>query len=191
MEYELLGWPPDGPKLRLDHERFSYAGKFVMTNTGKAVARDESGTIVGALAFNEDRTDEDTLWLRYVTVADDRRGDGIGPALVRHVREHAIERGYDRFRIAVNNPFAYEALYRAGFGYTGETTGIAELILEHPDPLDDSTDDGSSRRDRYQDGLDEFRNRDLSEEEETFLEERNDCGPPERDHTTDEQPHTE
>lgn len=191
MEYELLGWPPDGPKLRLDYERFSYAGKFVMTNTGKAVARDESGAVVAALAFNEDRTDEDTLWLRYVTVADDRRGDGIGPALVRQVRERASERGYDRLRIAVNNPFAYEALYRAGFGYTEETTGIAELILEHPDPLDDSTGDGSSRRDRYQAGLDEFRNRDLSSEEETFLEERNDRGPPERDRATDEQPHTE
>ena len=191
VEYELLGWPPDGPKLRLDHERFSYAGKFVMTNTGKAVARDESGAVVAALAFNEDRTDEDTLWLRYVTVADDRRGDGIGPALVRHVREHAIERGYDRLRIAVNNPFAYEALYRAGFGYTGETTGIAELILEHPDPIDDSTGDGSSQRDRYQDGLEEFRDRDLSSEEVDFLEARSDRGPPERDRTTDEQPRNE
>ncbi|MFC4437148.1 MULTISPECIES: GNAT family N-acetyltransferase [Natrialbaceae] len=190
MKYELLGWPPDGPKLRLDHERFSYAGKFVMTNTGKAVARDERGTIVGAVAFNEDRTDEGTLWLRYVTVAGDRRGNGIGPALVRHVREHATERGYDRLRIAVNNPFAYEALYRAGFGYADETTGIAELILEHPDPLGESSDELSSR-DRYQAGLDEFRDRDLSSEEVDFLESRADRGPPERDRTTNEQPRDE
>ncbi|ELY57088.1 GCN5-related N-acetyltransferase [Natronococcus amylolyticus DSM 10524] len=181
MEYELLGWPPDGPKLRLDHERFSYAGKFVMTNTGKAVAR-EDGDLVAAIAFNEDRTDEATLWLRYVTVAGDRRGEGIGPELVRLVRDHATERGYDRLRIAVNNPFAYEALYRAGFGYTDETTGIAELILEYPAPVDSSsnegaTDEGTSRE-RYQAGLSAFRERDLSTEEEAFLEARRDRGPP-------------
>ncbi|WP_306057344.1 GNAT family N-acetyltransferase [Natronococcus wangiae] len=187
MEYELLGWPPDGPKLRLDHERFSYAGKFVMTNTGKAVARDERGTVVAAVAFNEDRTDEKTLWLRYVTVARDRRGDGIGPELVRHVRDRAAERGYDRLRIAVNNPFAYEALYRAGFGYTGETTGIAELILEYPTPADESSDD-SSRRDRYRAGLEEFRDRDLSSEEVAFLESRVGRGPPERDRATSDRP---
>jgi GNAT superfamily N-acetyltransferase len=180
VEYELLGWPPDGPKLRLDYERFSYAGKFVMTNTGKAVARDSDGAIVAAIAFNEDRTDETTLWLRYVTVARDRRGDGIGPKLVALVRERATEREYDRLRIAVNNPFAYQALYRAGFGYAGETTGIAELILEYPTPVDESSDDGLSRRDRYQAGLDEFRDRDLSNEEEAFLEARGDRGPPKR-----------
>ena len=39
MEYVLLGWPPDGPTLRLDHRRFAYAGKFVMSTTGKAVVR--------------------------------------------------------------------------------------------------------------------------------------------------------
>ncbi|AGB36870.1 GNAT family N-acetyltransferase [Natronococcus occultus] len=168
MEYELLGWPPDGPKLRLDHERFSYAGKFVMTNTGKAVARD-GDDLVAAIAFNEDRTDEATLWLRYVTVAGDRRGEGIGPELVGLVRDRATERGYDRLRIAVNNPFAYEALYRAGFGYTGERTGIAELVLEYPA---DEARDGRSRGERYRGGLAEFRERDLSTEEEAFLEAR-------------------
>lgn len=175
VEYELLGWPPDGPKLRLDYERFSYAGKFVMTNTGKAVARD-GDDLVAAVAFNEDRTDEATLWLRYVTVAGDRRGEGIGPELVALVRDRALERGYDRLRIAVNNPFAYEALYRAGFGYTGERTGIAELVLEYPAPVD-GTDDGSSGV-RYRDGLEEFRDRDLSAEEEAFLETRRGEDPP-------------
>ncbi|AFZ71967.1 GNAT family N-acetyltransferase [Natronobacterium gregoryi] len=175
MEYDVLGWPPDGPKLRLDHERFSYAGKFVMTNTGKAVARDD-GSLVAAVAFNEDRTDEETLWLRYVTVARDRRGEGIGPQLVRRVRDQALERGYERLRIAVNNPFAYEALYRAGFGYTGETTGIAELVLEYPRP-----EDWIGERDAYQRGLEEFRERDLSLEEETFLEDRRGSDPPETD----------
>lgn len=172
MEHELLGWPPDGPKLRLDYQRFSYAGKFVMTNTGKAVARDDRGTIVAAVAFNEDRTDSEVLWLRYVTVEHNRRGDGIGPELIRYVRDRAIARGYDRLRIAVNNPFAYEALYRAGFTYTGETTGIAELILEHPAPASVKRNSGPSRDDRYQTGLEEFRERDLSSEEEAFLESR-------------------
>ncbi|WP_436347730.1 GNAT family N-acetyltransferase [Natronorubrum sp. FCH18a] len=193
MEYELLGWPPDGPKLRLDYERFSYAGKFVMTNTGKAVARDATAAIdenasaaeidgsavetpiVAAVAFNEDRTDEGTLWLRYVTVERSRRGEGIGPELLALVRDRAVERGYDRLRIAVNNPFAYEALYRTGFAYTGETTGIAELILEYPTPIDGAD---RSERERYQAGLEEFRDRDLSDEEESFLESRRDGGPP-------------
>ncbi|MFD1563939.1 GNAT family N-acetyltransferase [Haloarchaeobius amylolyticus] len=174
MEYDLLGWPPDGPTLRLDYERFSYAGKFVMTNTGKAVARSADDEIVAAVAFNEDRTDADTLWLRYVTVDRDRRGEGIGPSLCREVRNRALERGYERLRIAVNNPFAYEALYRTGFGYTGETTGIAELILKHPTPTDGDWPDDE----RYQAGLEEFRDRDLSDEEEAFLDSRRDSEPP-------------
>lgn len=239
IECDLLGWPPDGPKLRLDYRQFSYAGKFVMTNTGKAVARDD-GEVVAAVAFNEDRTDPDTLWLRYVTVRQDRRGEGIGPRLCRFVRDRAIERGYDRLRIAVNNPFAYEALYRSGFGYTGEQTGIAELVLEYPRysvrdddgelradrsdrNADESRDDRGSRdadrggrdadadrgdgnygsdrgdrdadadrgerdadedhadgtaRERYQAGLEAFRERDLSVEEETFLESRRGRDPP-------------
>ncbi|MGQ3412067.1 GNAT family N-acetyltransferase [Natrinema sp. LN54] len=188
MEYELLEWPPDGPKLRLDHERFSYAGKFVMTNTGKAVARAEDGRIVAAVAFNEDRTDGDTLWLRYVTVDRERRGEGIGPRLCRLVRDRALERGYDRLRIAVNNPFAYEALYRTGFAYTGETTGIAELILEYPSPDSDPETDADAApdadadwtpRERYQAGLEEYRARDLSADEEAFLESRLGSEPPE------------
>ncbi|WP_049896613.1 GNAT family N-acetyltransferase [Natrialba chahannaoensis] len=181
MSYELLGWPPDGPKLPLDHKRFSYAGKFVMTNTGKAVARDGE-TIVAAIAFNEDRTDERTLWLRYVTVAHDRRGEGIGPELVSLVRDHAAERGYERVRIAVNNPFAYEALYRAGFAYTGETTGIAELVLEYQSSTASENDPTGAKRERdtYQAGLDEFRDRDLSTEETDFLESRVGSEPPDR-----------
>lgn len=168
MELELLGWPPDGPTLRLDHRRFSYAGKFVMSATGKAVAR-EGGELVGAVAFNEDRTDPTTLWLRYVTVREDRRGGGIGPRLLAFARDRARERGYERVRIAVNNPFAYEACYRAGFGYTGRRTGIAELVLEHPDER--STE-------RYRAGLDEFRERDLSADEEAFLDRRRGADPP-------------
>ncbi|SFS74813.1 GNAT family N-acetyltransferase [Halostagnicola kamekurae] len=232
MELELLGWPPDGPKLRLDHERFSYAGKFVMTNTGKAVARADDGRtdaratgndgektddrarasesvaravdsdgrapdydddVLAAASFNEDRTDAETLWIRYVTVAKPRRGNGIGPKLLAFVRDRATDRGYARVRIAVNNPFAYEALYRAGFAFTGETTGLAELVLEHSPAEDRPTSvsasdesgietriedetpvDESERRDaaRYRDGLERFRERELSDPEEEFLSER-------------------
>ncbi|WP_121821256.1 GNAT family N-acetyltransferase [Halostella salina] len=184
METELLGWPADGPTLRLDHERFSYAGKFVMSNTGKAVVRpdsanggeDESGdraseteddadddALLAAAAFNEDRTDAATLWIRYITVRQDQRGEGIGPELAEFVAERAADRGYDRVRIAVNNPFAYEALYKAGFGYTGETTGIAELVLERPD------DRGGAR---YREGMAEFRGREnLTDAERAFVAE--------------------
>jgi GNAT superfamily N-acetyltransferase len=168
MEYELLGWPPDGPTLELDYRRFSYAGKFVMSSTGKSVAR-EDGSIVAAVAFNEDRTDADTLWLRYVTVREDRRGEGIGPKLLAFTRALAGERGYDSVRIAVNNPFAFEAGYRAGFGFTGETTGLAELVLAWP---------SERSTQRYRAGLDRYRERDLSPEEEQFLDEHTGATPP-------------
>lgn len=180
MEYAVLGWPDDGPKVRLDYERFSYAGKFVMSNTGKAVARASRESerpsvqfgderIVAAIAFNEDRTDDGTMWLRYVTVHADRRGNGIGTELARFTTTRIHERGYRCVKIAVNNPFAYQALYRAGFGFTGEETGIAELVLEHPRP----------ERERYQTGLDCYRERDLSPGEEDFLAAKEGKNPPE------------
>jgi GNAT superfamily N-acetyltransferase len=169
MEYALLGWPPDGPTFRLDYRRFSYAGKFVMSATGKAVAR-EDDEIVAAVAFNEDRTDADTLWLRYVTVRDDRRGEGIGARLCRFAAERGRGRGYERIRIAVNNPFAFEALSKAGFAFTGEETGIAELVMVRP---------GERSRASYQAGLDVYRERDLSDAEKTFLREREGVDPPE------------
>lgn len=176
MEFAVLGWPPDGPTLQLDYRRFSYAGKFVMSSTGKAVARTiardgdgDDGGVLAAVAFNEDRTDQSTLWLRYVTVRDDHRGEGLGPQLVRFVTERARDCGYERVKIAVNNPFAYEALYKAGFVYTGDETGVAELVLVAPG---DRTDDS------YQAGLDRYRDRDLSEAEESFLDRRTGEPPP-------------
>jgi len=173
VEFELLGWPPDGPTLRLDYRQFSYAGKFVMSNTGKAVARvsgSEDGEIVAAVSFNEDRTDPNCAWLRYVTVREDYRGDGLGPQLAAFATDRLHERGYERVRIAVNNPFAYQALYRAGFAFTGEETGIAELVLCHP---------GSDDRDRYRAGLERFRGRDdLSKAERSFLDDHRDGDPP-------------
>jgi len=185
MEFAVLGWPPDGPALRLDHRRFAYAGKFVMTTTGKAVARAAGGDAdapdavgddggfdapLAAVAFNRDRTDPGALWLRYVTVREDRRGEGIGPRLCAFLAARARDRGVDRLRIAVNNPFAYEALYKAGFGYTGERTGLAELVLERPPPP------GAD----YAAGLDAFRERDPGEPEASFLASRADGEPPER-----------
>ena len=169
MEFELLGWPSAGPTLSLDHERFAYAGKFVMSSTGKAVAR-EDDEILAAVAFNADRTDDGVCWLRYVTVRVDRRGEGIGPRLCAFVRDRALDRGFEAVRIAVNNPFAFEALHRAGFGYTGETTGIAELVLSYP-PADD-------RAERYREGFGRFREREFSEAEKTFLEDRRGSDPP-------------
>lgn len=172
MEFAVLGWPPDGPTLRLDWQRFSYAGKFVMSSTGKAVVRDpdrasgdgEFATdVLAAVAFNADRTDPDALWLRYVTVREDCRGEGLGPRLCAVVADHATDRGYDRVRIAVNNPYSYEALYKAGFGYTGRETGLAELVLERP---------GDRSLARYRAGLDRFRERDLSDAEREFVETR-------------------
>lgn len=213
MECVLLGWPSEGPTLRLDYRQFAYAGKFVMTNTGKAVICDPSERpsggsangsgetsevvaetetaggetnmsgatsgptvetdpgydedVLAAVAFNRDRTDPATLWLRYVTVRSDCRGEGLGPRLVTFVTGRATVRGYDRVRIAVNNPFAYEALYKSGFAWTGDETGLAELVLER-------TTTGSPERSvsRYRAGFDRFRERDLSSDEVTFCREK-------------------
>lgn len=131
MEFEVLGWPPGGPRLQLDHRRFAYAGKFVITRTGKAVARND-GEVLGASAFDPDRTDGTVLRIRYVTVRRDRQGEGIGARLLAFTADRAHDRGFDRIRIAVNNPVAYQAAYRSGFGFTGEETGLAELVLDHP-----------------------------------------------------------
>jgi len=195
MEYELLGWPADGVTLALDYRAFSYAGKFVMSNTGKAVAVDpdaepfdldatdapapateventvDPGPVVGAVAFNGDRTDADAAWVRYVTVRRDRRGEGVGPRLVAFTTARLGERGYERVRIAVNNPFAYEALYRAGFAFTGEETGVAELVLEFPA--------GNRSGETYQAGLDVYRARETANaDERAFLDRKRGADPP-------------
>ena len=167
MEFALLGWPKDGHQLRLDHREFAYAGKFVMTSTGKAVIGDDG--VVAAVAFDADRTDADTLRMRYVTVRTDRKGERLGPRLLRFVRDRAIERGYERCTIGVNNPFAYQAAYRAGFAFTGETQGLAELTLTWP---------GDRSADRYRAGLDVFADRELSSEEESFLAGKREGSPP-------------
>jgi GNAT superfamily N-acetyltransferase len=159
MEFECLGSEADGPTLRLDHEQFAYAGKFVMSNTGKTVVR-EDGDLLGAVAFNEDSAEPETVHLRYVTVREDRRGEGIGPRLLRFTADQLG--AYERVVIAVNNPIAYEACYRAGFVYTGEQTGIAELRMVY--------DPGSRDVAGYCEGFTIYRERDLPPEQEAVCE---------------------
>ncbi|MFB6093729.1 MAG: GNAT family N-acetyltransferase [Halanaeroarchaeum sp.] len=169
MEFEILGHPPDGPALDLDWRRFRYAGKFVMTNSGKAVARDGDET-VGAIAFNGDRSDETRAWIRYVTVRDDRGGEGIGPRLTAYVTNRLLEDN-ETVRAGANNVFSYQSFFKAGFGFTGETTGLDELVVERP---------GERSPQRYRDGLRRYLDRDLSESERAFATDRLDRGPPDR-----------
>jgi hypothetical protein len=201
MEFTVLGWPVDEPRLRLDYRRFSYAGKFVTGKTGIAVVRgtppDQHATpaddslpplpdnlsesefdreILAAVAFNVDRTDSQTLWLRYLTVRDDLRGSGLqlGPRLAAFVTTRAAEHGYDHIRIAVNNVFSYQALYKAGFAYTGRETGISELVLERP-----AANRAAVSTATYQQGLDQFRQREgLSTVERDFLADHETADPP-------------
>lgn len=184
MNFELLGHPPDAPTLRLDHERFAYAGKFVLSSTGKAVARDPeepstgpdgqtttggSGTdgLVGATSFSGDYDDPDRTRIRYVTVREDRRGEGIGPRLLRFTADTLAEQAV---AIAVNNPMAYQAAYRAGFVWTGEETGMAELFLSY--------DPGTGTADRYRAGLDIFAERDLPDPHQAMVDRHADGDPP-------------
>jgi hypothetical protein len=175
MDVVVLGDADGGPPLRLDHEAFAYAGKFVMTNTGKALAR-ERGSVVGAAAFNRDRTDADVVWVRYVTVREGGRGDGTGAALLDRLGARMLSgdhpSAFSQIRIAVNNPFAYEAAYKAGFGYAGERTGLAELVLERPSDRDP---------DAYRTGIEAFGERsDLTGEERRFVSARRERDPPRR-----------
>jgi GNAT superfamily N-acetyltransferase len=178
----LLGWPPDAPTLRLDHRRFAYAGKFVLGSTGKAVVRDATDpeddadydeTVLAAASFDPDRTDETCLVVRYVTVRDDRQDEGLGSRLLAFVAARAADRGYDRVRIAVNNPAAYVAAARAGFAFTGRETGLAELVCERPADRPAPRD-----ADSYRAGLDRYRARDLPPGATDRLDETAATGPP-------------
>jgi len=179
MEFALLGWPPDGPTLRLDYRRFVYAGKFVLGSTGKAVVRvGEPGAgeyddhVLAAASFSPDRTDANCLVVRYVTVRDDRQGEGLGARLLAFVAARAADR-YDRVRIAVNNPAAYVAAHRAGFAFTGRETGLAELVCERPADRPAPPDP-----DAYRSGLDRYRERDLAPDAVAHLDEKYAAGPP-------------
>lgn len=196
MEYAVVGGPGAGATLRLDYRAFAYAGKFVVGAPGKAVLRTPDGSpavpewvpdeplpptveesefdddVAAAISFSPDRTDPARCRLRYVTVHVARRGEGLGPRLVDRTVSRLAADGYDRVRIAVNNPFAYAALYKCGFAYTGDRTGIAELELERPasEPAAEAGPDGE----RYRAGLRAFRegDRDLDPREEGFIADR-------------------
>lgn len=190
MDFAVLDWQDSA--FRLDHREFAYAGKFVMPS-GKAAALEPDALpiesqpgpregsvrgVVAAVAFSPDRTDPSTLWFRYITVRTDRRGEGIGPRLAAFVAERAAERGYERVQIAVNNPFAYDACYKASFTYTGTDTGLAELVLRRPAGEIAGRDEGKRSIDTYCDGLDVYRERDLSPAERAFCERTRERGPP-------------
>ena len=180
VEFELLGFPDAGPTLVLDHERFAYAGNFRRSATGKAVARDleastgsdEHGSeepVVGATAFDEDRAHANRAKIRYVTVRSDRHGERIGPRLLRFTAERLCER-FGAVAIAVNNPAAYLACYRAGFVSTGRETGIAELRMRY--------DPGEASVASYREGWSVFEGRDLPERQHGVLERHADGEPP-------------
>ena len=191
MNFEVLGHPPDAPTVRLDHEQFAYAGKFVLSSTGTAVVRDPderaeragsaaptAGTefdgaqtgLVGATSFSADRGETGQVRIRYVTVREDRRGEGIGPRLLRFTADTLLDR-FDAVAIAVNNPIAYRACYCAGFAWTGEETGMAELLLRY-DPGTDPDPD------RYRAGFAVFADRDLPPPQRGVVERHADGTPP-------------
>jgi len=169
VEFELLGGPEAGITLELDHREFAYAGKFVMSDTGKTVARTD-GDIVGAVAFSPDRSDASVVRLRYVTVREDRRGEGIGARLLRFTADR-LSTPYDTVMIAVNNPVAYRSCYRAGFQSTGTERGIAELDLRY-EPA------GERDETRYEAGLAVFATRELPADQRECLERSRRTGPP-------------
>jgi len=168
MDFELLGRAP-GVTLNLDHREFAYAGKFVMSSTGKSVVRDD-GEIVGAVAFSEDHSEPTAVRLRYVTVREDRRGEGIGPAVLRFTADRLIG-PYRRVLTAVNNPIAYQACYRAGFVFTGEETGIAEVLLAYEPGQQRSSE-------RYSEGFAAFEGRDLPDKQRAIVEKYRGSEPP-------------
>jgi len=199
MEYALVCRPGEGATLRLDYRAFAYAGKFVVGAPGKSVIRTPDGgpaapdwtpdeplpetvtpdafeaDVIAAVSFSPDRTDPDCCRLRYVTVHAARRGEGIGPRLIDETVADLAADGFDRVKIAVNNPFAYEACHKCGFGYTGKRTGLAELELERPAAMPAHVDPR-----RYREGMATFRETDgeLSRAERRFVAERVERGPP-------------
>ncbi len=210
MEFAVVGWPDEGVALRLDYRAFAYAGKFVVGAPGKAVLRTKDGSpavsdwvpaeplprtvdpgafdrdVFAAVLFSPDRTDPTCCRLRYVTVHRARRGEGLGPTVVDRLVPRLADREYETVRIAVNNPFAYEALYKSGFAYDGERTGIAELELSRPIDAPSSL---HGDVERYRAGLDRFRERDPTGTVRTFLDGREGGKPPTvGDGTADDRP---
>lgn len=174
FRYEFLGWPDDGPTIDISHERFAYAGKFILPGTGKAIVRSSqpgSHPIKGAVAFNDDRGVQNAARIRYITVSESTRGRRLGPKLALFVQDQIIGQSYSLVRIAVNNPIAYEAMYRAGFYYTGETRQLNEVVLSTDAPLSPS---------KYKTGLQTFDKADLPDRQVRLIDRGMDRGPPEK-----------
>jgi len=183
VEYAIRGSVDGGPPVELSHEQFAYAGKFGTARTGTTLLRtdgdasttDEPATepnitdaepdgssprILAAACFNRDHAAPETARIRYVTVRRDRRGEGLGTALLA-VTGRELSRRHDRVAIAVNNPVAYRACYKAGFAFIGEETGMSELRLVY---------EGDRSVERYEAGLDRFRERDLPADQRAVLD---------------------
>lgn len=160
--HEVLG---SDATLELDEDEFAYAGKFRVTS-GKAVTRANDGSTVAALSFSPDHADNEAVRVRYITVRSDLRGEGVGSELLEHATDRLLER-YKAVRISVNNPFSYGAARKAGFGWTGEETGLVELVMEKPRPLD-----GDEATERHEGALRLLAERDHSGAEEEYLREK-------------------
>jgi GNAT superfamily N-acetyltransferase len=172
VEYVLLAGPTGDATLDLDHRQFRLAGDFVQSR-GVAVVREPSGdggvATVAATGFDPDRSTSDTVRIRAITVRDDHHGEGIGARLAAFTRAALRERGWARVLIAVATPVAYHALHKAGFGDTGETTGLRERVLSHPPPTDPVP---------YATGLRWYLDHDPSSAECAFIAGRTEGGPP-------------
>lgn len=174
FRYEFLGWPDDDPTIDISHERFAYAGKFILPDTGKAIVRSSqlgSHSIKGAVAFNDDRGVPDAARVRYITVSESARGRRLGPKLALFIQDQIIGQQYSLVRIAVNNPIAYEAMYRAGFYYTGETRQLNEVVL---------STSASRSTSKYKTGLQTFDKDDLPDRQAKLIDRGMDRGPPKR-----------
>ena len=124
--------------LDLPQEEFAYAGQYRMQRYGKAILtrRPERPTaaaaIIAALTTDRHRIHHDRMVVRTIDVRRAERGNGWGPLLLRSVAHAYSTAGFDTVQINTNNPFAYIAACKAGFGWTGRTTGLAELIMTRP-----------------------------------------------------------
>ncbi len=154
MNVEFIG----SKRLMLDHEEFSYAGKFRLP-TKKVVARECDGDIVAVLSYDEERG-SDAARIRYLSVRDDRQQEGVAAELVERASDRLLD-DYPAVRISVNNPYAYEAVHRAGFGYSGDTGPRDEVVMGRP------SDDP-----RYEEGLRKLLEADLPEEQRRYVRQK-------------------
>jgi hypothetical protein len=133
----LLGLE-EAPPLELPAAQFAYAGQYRMRRYGKAVLTHrpdrptQAAEIIAAVTTDRHRRHRDRLVVRRVDVRRDARGQGWGPALLQAVLPAAAAADFHTAQINVNNPFAYIAVSKAGFVWTGRTTGLAELIMIRP-----------------------------------------------------------